>query len=93
MTHYFITPDGSTYAAEFCDIGLSESPINFYIPDKNSHIRLEIGSSGWYIMLCILDLVDEDTEHKLNEHEPIVGLVAALHWACMAESDAFGVVV
>lgn len=91
MIHIFKMPDNTTYVAELCDIGLSESPINFFTPDRHSHVRLEVGSSGWYLMLCILDLVDEDTEDDLKAHEPIAGLVAALHWACIAEPDAMGV--
>lgn len=91
MIHIFKMPNDATYMVELCDVGLSESPINFYMPDKDSHVRLEVGSSGWYFLLCILDLVDDDAEHRLEEHEPIAGLVAALHWACIAEPIAMGV--
>ncbi len=92
MIHIFQAPDDTTFVAEVCDIGLTESPINLSIYGTNSRVTLEVASPGWMIMGIIFDMIEESQEEALDQHTPIVDLVASVHWAACAEPEDMGVI-
>ena len=91
MVHLFKLPDKTTFCVEVYDIGTSDSPIDISLDDQEA-VRLTTNGLAWHMVRDILEMVNEKEDEELETHEPIVGLIASLHWACVAEPDAMGVI-
>lgn len=92
MIHIFQALDGTTYMAEVCDLTKTDSPINLSIYDTDNRVTLEVGMPGWCMMGLIFEMLYLNDDDDLDKHEPIVDLVASVHWAAMAEPDAMGAI-
>lgn len=88
LTYIFVGPEEIAYIVE---LGASLSdPVNLYIHEDTVVLTLEVGETAWYLIDTILSML-ENSDDELTTHQPIVEMVAAIHWACIAKPHEMGV--
>lgn len=86
--------DGTIIIVDIMDIGATDNPISLELYDHDSRVLLAVEGPGWHMVGQVLMQLEYETDgcdDEMQTHGPIVDLLSAIHYACVAEPDFMGV--